>query len=435
MEQEKKDGNYALNTWQDIWKYDRARLLDLGNDFQVWLSQKSPEANEEARATSNFEKLTEDRPRPIKHTMMDATRLLPDIIALVAGPGFKAGKKILTGKKVSKIASKLVDESTTDTAKAFYRSKLLDKGSKNTRAKAWVRDLYENEEAMHRVAGKKLSPTEIDYVKKELPDAITEKIVAYNEDVDRVKELYKEAKRPLETKKILEKGREPAVTSEKLYELLKDPTLVDWTENLDTYRKYLVDTKEVLTEAEWKKLARNITELPGYDKRASFSHIDADQILKGIPKDKHKIVKDVLLDSAKGLALPAPAIDAVSKIFDAGINDTAKTKFKTNKGLEMSPDYWTLGSEPTPVSDFIASVFNVDFDDPARFNKKDIDVFFDFLEDAGVIEPGIKDEWTPRQKVSVMREMLSDKHYGTFIKERWAKSKHNEDLTKYYRGE
>ena len=35
MEQE-KDGNYALNTWKDIWKYDPARLLDLGNDFQIW---------------------------------------------------------------------------------------------------------------------------------------------------------------------------------------------------------------------------------------------------------------------------------------------------------------------------------------------------------------------------------------------------------------
>lgn len=433
MEQEKKDGNYALNTLKDIWKYDPTRLLDLGNTFQVLISQNKPEIDEEARAISNFEKLTEDRSRPISHTLVDATRVLPDLIAFAFNPGVKVGKKLLNGKKVSKVASKLVDESTSDAAKAFYRSKLLDKGTKNTRAKAWVRDLYENEEAMHRVAGKKLSPTEIERVKKELPDAITEKIGAYNEDVDRIKGLYKEAKRPLEIKKIFEKGKEPEVTSEKLYELLKDKTLVDWSENLDTYRKYLVDAKEVLTEAEWKKLAKNITELPGYDKRASFSHIDAEQLLKGIPKNKHKTVKDVLLDAKGTLAAPTRII--TRKVAEAGINDLAKTKFKTDNELEMKPGYWRRGSEPTPVSDFIASVFNVDFDDPARFNEKDIDVFFDFLEDAGTIEPGIKDKWTPRQKVSVMREMLNDKEYGPFIKEKWAESKHKWDLAKYYDGE
>jgi hypothetical protein len=34
-----------------------------------------------------------------------------------------------------------------------------------------------------------------------------------------------------------------------------------------------------------------------------------------------------------------------------------------------------------------------------------------------------------------MREMLSDKDYGPFIKGKWAKSKHKQDLTKYYSGE
>ena len=101
----------------------------------------------------------------------------------------------------------------------------------------------------------------------------------------------------------------------------------------------------------------------------------------------------------------------------------------------MKPDYWTLGSEPTPVSDFIASVFNVDFDDPARFNKKDIDAFFEFLEDIGTIEPGIKDKWTPRQKVSVLREIMSDKEYGSYIKERWANSNHKKNWLKSYSGE
>ena len=69
MEQEeKKDGDYALNTFKDINKYDPARWLDLGNFFQVLISQNNPKIDEEARASSNFQKLTEDRHRPISHT-------------------------------------------------------------------------------------------------------------------------------------------------------------------------------------------------------------------------------------------------------------------------------------------------------------------------------------------------------------------------------
>ena len=410
MEQEKKDGNYSLNTFKEIWKYDPLRLLDLGNIFQVKISQNKPEIDEESRAISNFEKLTEDRPRPVSHTLVDATRVLPDIIALVAGPGYAIAKKMIPGKKVAKtaakLAPKLVKENTSDIAQAFNNSKLLQRDAKDSVAKNWVRNLYENEDAMHRVAGRKLTPTEIENVKKELPNAIAEKIKVYNEDVDKLKTMAEDIK----------------------------AVRVPMTRDLETLRRHFIDNK-ILTRDEWEKLGKNLAELPDYNKGISFSHINVDRILKGIPKDKHSVIKDVLSASGKGLTLPAPISLFTVKAADAIINDTAKTKFKTNKELEMKPDYWTLGSEPTPVSDFIASVFNVDFDDPARFNKRDIDAFFEFLEDIGTIEPGIKDKWTPRQKVSVLREMMSDKEYGSYVKERWANSKHKKNLTKYYSGE
>lgn len=410
MEQEKKDGNYSLNTWKDIWKYDPARLLDLGNILQVVISQNKPEIDEEARAITNFEKLTEDRPRPVSHTLVDATRVLPDIIALAAGPGYAIAKKMIPGKKAAKtaakLAPKLVKENTSDIAQAFNNSKLLQRDAKDAAAKNWVRNLYENEDAMHRVAGRKLTPTEIENVKKELPNAITEKIKVYNEDVDKLKTLS---------------------------EGIKD-VIVPATTDLEILRRHFMDNK-ILTRDEWEKLGKNLAELPDYNKGISFSHINVDRILKGIPKDKHNAVKDVLLAAGKGLLLPAPILGLAGKAAETLINDTASTKFKTNTSLEMKPDYWTQGSETTPVSDFIASVFNVDFDDPARFNKKDVDAFFEFLEDIGTIEPGIKDKWTPRQKVSVLREMMSDKEYGSYVKERWANSKHKKNWIKSYSGE
>lgn len=409
MEQE-KDGNYSLNTIKEIWKYDPLRLLDLGNLAQVLVSQDKVEIDEEARAISNFEKLTEDRPRPVSHTFVDAVRLLPDVISLLAGPGISVAKKMIPTKKaaskVAKIAPKLVAEKTSEAAQAFDKSKFLNRADKTIAVKNWVNNLYENEAAMHRVAGKKLTQEEIEQVRKELPTAIKGSLDAYNLDIRKLEMLDE----------IL--GGIPETSIEKL----------------GTLGEYLIHNK-IFSRERWENFAKSLNELPEYQRLPNFSKVDINRILKEIPKEKHKEVLDVLLGTGKGLFYPIPVFTGTVKGIESGINELAKPKLQTNEGLEMKPDYWTLGAEPTPVSDFIASVFNVDFDDPARFNKKDIDVFFEFLEDIGTIEPGIKDKWTPRQKVSVLREMMSDKDYGSYIKERWANSDHKKNLRKYYSGE
>ena len=418
MEQEeKKDGDYALNTIEDIGKYDWPRLLDFGNNFQVLLSQNKPELNEEARASSNFEKLTEDRRRPISHTLVDATRILPDIIA-AAIPVNAIAKKAIAKKAAkeasSKVAKKIVNENTSDIAQAFNNSKLLRRNAKDAAAKKWVRNLYENKEAMNRVAGKSLSDDEIKAIRKELPNAVTEKIKKYNADVDKLKTMADDIKG------------------------------VRATRDLDIIGRDLIDN-QILTRAEWEKLGRNLAELPEYDKGISFSHVNVDRILKEIPKEKRNIVKDILKRHFANNKLSAKdRLDIVTEAFtigpiigDAAVNKVLKPYFQTNKDLEIKPDYYTRGSLPTPVSDFIASLLNVDFNDPTRFNKKDIDTFFEFLEHEGYIEPGIKDKWTPRQKVSVMREILSDKTINEDVKDRWAESEYKENLNKYYnnRGE
>lgn len=408
MEQEeKKDGDYALNTFKDIRKYDPARLLDLGNFFQVLISQNKPEIDEEARAISNFEKLTEDRRRPVSHTLVDATRLLPDIIAL-AGPtllkaGAKAFGKGVTKKATKGVAKKLVNEGTSDAAKALSKSKFLPRDEKVMTGKKWVRDLLENKDAMERVAGKKLSDNEVKAIRKNIKEFATQKIDTYNVDVDKLKDVLKR----LNVKE-------------------KFDTKDDLVKYLSTNKKSLG-----LTDAEYKNLIKNIDVLP--DARISHAHLNPGRIED--LKEGKNVLENISELKPGRIHTGIIGADAAGKVADASVNKAGKINFQTNKELEMKPDYWTLGSEPTPVSDFIASVFNVDFDDPARFNKKDIDAFFEFLEDIGTIEPGIKDKWTPRQKVSVLREMMSDKEYGSYIKERWANSNHKKNWLKSYSGE
>ena len=412
MEEKEKDGDYALNTFKDIWKYDPTRLLDLGNDFQVLLSRNKPEIDEERRASSNFEKLTEDRPRPISHTLVDATRVLPDIAFLLGPALIKGGSKAIgkaVGKAVTKgatkdVAKKLVNEGTSDAAKVLSKSKFLPRDEKVMAGKKWVRDLLENKDAMERVAGKKLSDKEVEGIRKNIKEFVPHKIDVYNADVDKLKDVLKRLN-------IKEKFN----------------TKDDLVKYLSTNKKSLG-----LTDTEYKNLIKNIDVLP--DAKISKAHLPVDRIIE---KDK-KIFTPLenISELAPGhIHSSLIGADATLKAADAGINKMGKVNFQTNKELEMKPDYWTLGSEPTPVSDFIASLFNVDFNDPSRFNKKDIDTFFEFLEDAGYIEPGIKDKWTPRQKVSVMREILSDKIINKYVKEKWANSEHKKNLAKYYRGE
>ena len=408
MEQEeKKDGDYALNTLKDIWKYDPARLLDLGNDFQVGISQNKPEIDEEARAISNFEKLTEDRRRPISHTLTDATRLLPDIIALAGPTLLKVGAKAI-GKKAAKEATKgvaktLVNRGTSDAAQAFSKSKFLPRDEKVMAGKKWVRDLLENKNSMEVVANKKLSDNEVKAIRKNIKKFATQKIDTYNADVDKLKDV------------------------------LKRLNIKEKFDTKDDLVKYLSTNKKSLglTDTEYKNLIKNIDVLP--DAKISHSHLNPDRI--GELKEGKNVLENISELKPGRIHSSLLGADATAKLADASVNKAGKINFQTNKELEMKPDYWTLGSEPTPVSDFIASVFNVDFDDPARFNKKDIDAFFEFLEDIGTIEPGIKDKWTPRQKVSVLREMMSDKEYGPYIKERWANSKHKKNWLKSYSGE
>lgn len=414
MEQEeKKDGNYALNTWKDIWKYDPTRLLDLGNDFQVAISKNKPEIDEESRAISNFEKLTEDRPRPISHTLVDASRVIPDIAFLLGPALIKGGSKAIAkavGKGVTKgatkdVAKKLVNEGTSDAAKAFSKSKFLSRDDKVMAGKKWVRDLLENKDAMERVAGKQLSDKEVEGIRKNIKEFVPHKIDTYNADVDKLKDVFKR----LNIKE-------------------KFDTKDDLVKYLSTNKKSLG-----LTDTEYKNLIKNIDVLP--DAKISNAHLPVDRIIEKEKKISTPLLENIREFKPGKVGSGFIGGDLTMKAADAVINEVLKPKVQSRPTIELKPHYWTQGSKPTPVSDFIASVFNVDFDDPARFNKKDIDAFFEFLEDIGTIEPGIKDKWTPRQKVSVLRELMSDKEYGSYIKERWANSKHKKNWLKSYSGE
>ena len=402
-----KDGNYALNTLKDVWKYDPMRLLDLGNDFQVLMSSNKPKVDEEARARSNFQKLVEDEPRPISHTAVDATRLIPDLFTLAGGiKGVAKGigkvfSKSATEKASKDIAKKLVSKKTSDVAEAFSKSKFLPRDKQKVVGKKWVENLLENKDAMEIAAGnKKLSDEEVRAIRKNIKKFIPDEIAKHNAGIDELKDIWKrlDIKEEFETK--------------------------------DDLVRYLNKNKKSLglTDTEYGKLLENISVLP--DAKIRHQHLPADRVLDTFTKENANVLENL----KSGMQYIGPkALKVVKRgAAEAVGNDLRKTFYDTNNRLEIKPNYYSTGSEPTPITDTIASIFNVDFDDPARFNKKDIDTFFEFLEKRGIIEPGIKDKWTPRQKVSVMRELSKNKNLD-YIKDDWAESEYKKSLDEYYK--
>ena len=421
MEEKEKDGNYALNNFKDIVKYDPARLLDLGNSFQVLLSRNKPKMNEEARATSNFKKLVEDKPRPLSHTAVDVTgRLLPTVVSALASAAIKGvskganaigkGFSKLTGKSVGKkatkdIAEKLVSEKTSDAAQAFSKSMFLTRDAKVNAGNKWVRNLLEDEEALKRAAkkvtSKKLSDEEVEAVRKGIKELIPNKIEKYNADAD------------------------------KLYDVWKRLNIKENFETKGDLVRYLSKNKKSLglTDTEYKNLLENIDALT--DAKIRRQRLPVDRITE--LKEENNVLKNIK-EGVPQYVMPGALFSELEKPLEALGNDTIKTLAQTNDNIKINPNYYIKGSKPTPVADFIASVFDLDFDDPARFNKKEIDAFFEFLEKEKIIEPGIKDKWTPRQKVSVMREISKDKNLD-YLKKDWAESEFKKNLEDNNKGE
>lgn len=442
MEQEKKDGNYALNTLKDIWKYDPVRLLDLGNTLQVLLSQNNPKTNEEVRATSNFEKEVEGVRRPVSHTLTEAIRLVPDIITLASGPGYAAIKQTVTknsAKKLGKgVAEKLVRETSSEAADAFSKSLFLPKGLKDKAGKKWVRELYENEEAMKRIAGRDLKTDEIKAIRNALPDSIKKKIDAQNVELSDVASDRYQIMFDLQQMKDYDLGfgdtyytrkfkdTDPFYKKKlKAFEDLVVKNGLDDAEKLAEYRNFIAHNTGVDRDGV-QRIIDNLDAVPIGHRSDTASEYVADSILESIPKhrkidNKWTKAKEVGKDTFNPVHTAFIGADALAATANS-LGKNAKERHIRSNGLEMKPDYYTRGSEPTPVSDFLASMFNVDFDDPARFNERDINYFFKFLEKEGIIEPGIKDKWTPRQKVSVMRELLREDGLNEIVKNKWLKS-------------
>lgn len=429
-----KSNEYAIDDFSffgddGVFRRDPLRLLDIGNDIQMGMS-KLGAPTETERATSNFEKLTENKRRPFSHTLTDATRLIPDLIAIgrtlhKTGLPQKAMKKISekSGKDINKIASNLVDDMLFDDywskSPKEIQKKLLSPDELRYNAQRYGINEKELEKAL---SNKKLYeiPAEVSarhsmsesakrsfgYIdRRPAISKISNKLdniddISDIDILDAIKEDYhfrKVFKQELDNidnsvnvaRSIGPKSGQQAKID--LYKKYLNSPESDFTFNLLNRRKkaltYDKKLEDRLKNTELKELVDKKS-LRKYNRK----NMDRESI-------KENVVK--LFDTSKpvirDLAIKTPGI-VLNSFNESPIENTG----------EVKANYYKKGLSQDPVLNMIRSVFNMDYSDPARFNENEIEAYWKFLKDKGQIDPKLKDI-TPRQKVSLIQGIVKDR--------------------------
>jgi hypothetical protein len=281
-------------------------------------------------------------------------------------------------------------------------------------AKAWVRNLKSDKFAMDRIAGRRLSDKETNAILKNIDEFVPHRIDKYNAKIDELNDLFKQ----LGVKGSSFKNRDDLV---------------------DFLGKALDDGK--ITRSQYQDTLFSVLELPSVGRPyLSFSHLNVDRVM-----EPSKEVKEVLsfkdaFNDVRDVARPILG-NTLVKAADSAINDGIKTKFEAvdfPNGV-IVPGYDYRGAEATPVKDFVLGMLDLDFNDPARFNEKDIEALMSALKEKGYFEKEynrygketgryVVDSWTPRQKISWLREQLSNKNTADLIKNFWLQSEQRKEL-------
>lgn len=438
---ENKSNEYAMDTFDEVLKNDPLRILDIGNDTQILLG-KAGAPSETERATSNFEKEVEGKSRPLSHTLTDASRILPDallsLINFAKNGGVGASKRLIAVNKSkpnsetaiaaqNAIASTFIKAGKDATVADVQRSLL----EPNTLS-AWAKTMGVNEAALEKEL---MKPNNYRKIAEKRAAAVfrTKRLnwrnkLKYNPGLTKVgNEVYRLEDGVKSKEELID-----AISPDKLRDAMYDDTLFynsriakklkespefndgileafESDEALDFYRDYLKTHY---------RAGRNIDEVINARKGLSSVLDDeiakmSDKIVKRLEDEKaliaYKKANNISDDDVRKAVETFARREVVDELF--GHTALRAAKALGNKELEenagtIKPNYYTKGLEQDPVMNFIASMFDRDMDDPARFNQKEVDAYWEFLKDAGRVDPKINP--SARQKVSVMRGITKD---------------------------
>ena len=414
-----KDNEYALDTIEETAKKDPLRLLDIENDTQMLLSMLGAPSETE-RARSNYNKLVYNEPRPVTHHLTEFIgRLLPNLAAVggtkvvkLTGSALKKGgkdfvKKLATAK-LKRAALKKAQKGLGTEDKTVIKS-LTSLFTNDPQRVRDAIDLYEKN-GLKTMADKiRAFDTTIDGVIhsrfKNIPGDLTTK---YNAVLNDVPALSKQTKVPEdEIVKAIKREADRAYKEPKFKKLnFIDNKLDDMRYNPDLYKGLTDEETDIL----FKNRKNKYLEIK---KSSAFFNTGLDNVVYATGDE---LVPDIIKKAPKFFG---KAVAAETQLHAPRIADLVHDQVFYQKPVEKEFKKYTFDKQPDthPVLDLIGDIIGVDYYNPNRWNKEDVDWFLNKAYEKGLFSNKDWTRWTPRQKVLKMKEIVQSPMAANFMKE------------------
>lgn len=412
-----KDNEYALDTLTETAKKDPLRLLDVENDTQMLLS-KLGAPSETERARSNYNKLVYNEPRPVTHHLTEFIgRLLPNLAAVggakvvkLTGSALKKGGKDFVRKlataKLKRAALKKAQKGLGTTKNKTLITALL---KDNPQAVRDFIDIYEKNGLKEMADKIRAFDTTIDGVIhsrfKKIPGGLTTK---YNTILNDVPYLSKQTKIPEdEIVKAIKREADRAYKEPKFKELnFRDNQFADMRDNPGLYKGLTDEETDILFKNRKNKYL-------DIEKSTAFFNTGLDNVVYATGDE---LVPDIIKKAPKFFK---KAGAAEAKLHASRIADLVHDKLLYQKPVEKEFKKYTFDKQPDthPVLDLIGDIIGVDYYNPNRWNKEDVEWFLNKAYEKGLFSNKDWTRWTPRQKVLKMKEIVESPMAANFMKE------------------
>ena len=414
-----KDNEYALDTIEETAKKDPLRLLDIENDTQMVLS-KLGAPSETERARSNYNKLVYNEPRPVTHHLTEFIgRLLPNLAAVggakvvkLTGSALKKGgkdfvKKLATSK-LKRAALKKAQKGLGTEDKTVIKSLTSLFKNDPQRVRDAI-DLYEKN-GLKTMADKiRAFDTTIDGVIhsrfKNIPGDLTTK---YNAILNDVPALSKQTKIPEdEIVNAIKREADRAFREPKFKKLnFIDNKLDDMRNNPDLYKGLTDEETDILFKNRKDKYL-------DIEKSTAYFNTGLDNVVYATGDE---LVSDIIKKAPKFFG---KAGAAEFNLHAPRLADLVHDKVFYQKPVEKEFKKYTFDKQPDthPVLDLIGDIIGVDYYNPNRWNKEDVEWFLNKAYEKGLFSNKDWTRWTPRQKVLKMKEIVQSPMAANFMKE------------------
>lgn len=345
---------YALNSFSDVWNKDKLRLLDLGNDVQLLYDKVTGnKTGETDRAERNILHAMGEQYKPGEAIFNVLTNVAPMVASALAGAAIQA---VPAGLKVAKNLAKNLPEN-------FLPKYIYKKGGART--------------LLGRKPPKDLA-NYIDIMRKQGFIADGDKLNKFGNTIDKSFD------------KILREHGGATITESKLDEWLRNRP------------KYIYKDAGYYTPILDKKPPKDVADNINYFTKTGWIHKNSKLDAQGFPIVglDTKIRGDLyaLGQTAKSAAEVGAKRGAL--LLDA---PTSAGYYMSRPNKSESKSESKKGSGMTLLKGIVLSLLNADIEDPARFNKDDIDLAYYTIFGQDKVNEALENNVSPREMISEIR--------------------------------